>query len=159
MNGGQNDIYYIIDESVAAVSSSPFLESLKSLEVLYMVDPINEYAVQQLKEFNGKELKSTTKKGLDIDNDDEKKKLEDLKAEIVPLTKLMKEVLDDKTEKKIVCTRLADSSCVLTTSVYSWSTNMERIMKAQVLLNNSMSSYMISKKTTEDNSKHSIHHD
>merc|ERR1712159_963357 len=111
MKEGQNDIYYITGESVAAVSSSPFLENLrkKGLEVLYMCDPIDEYAVQQLKEFDGKKLKSTTKEGLDVDDEDEKKKLEELKAEFEPLTKLMKEVLGDKTEKVIVSTRLADS--------------------------------------------------
>merc|ERR1711869_126587 len=94
MKEGQNDIYYITGESVAQVSSSPFLENLrkKGLEVLYMVDPVDEYAVQQLKEFEGKKLKSTTKEGLDIDDEDEKKKLEELKAEFEPLTKLMKEV-------------------------------------------------------------------
>merc|ERR1711877_109783 len=98
MKEGQNDIYYITGESIAAVSSSPFLEALrkKGLEVLYMVDPIDEYAVQQLKEFDGKKLKSTTKEGLDIEDEDEKKKLEELKAEFEPLTKLMKEVLGDK---------------------------------------------------------------
>merc|ERR1711945_68094 len=125
MKKGQNDIYYITGESIAAVSSSPFLETLrkKGLEVLYMVDPIDEYAVQQLKEFDGKKLKSTTKEGLDIEDEDEKKKLEELKAEFEPLTKLMKEV--------VVSGRMADSPCVLTTSEYGWSANMERIMKAQ----------------------------
>merc|ERR1711865_925305 len=102
MKEGQNDIYYITGESVAAVSSSPFLETLrkKGLEVMYMVDPVDEYAVQQLKEFDGKKLKSTTKEGLDLEDEDEKKKLEDLKAEFEPLTKLMKEVLsiDDDDE-------------------------------------------------------------
>merc|ERR1712107_190888 len=154
---GQNDIYYITGESITAVSSSPFLETLrkKGLEVLYMVDPVDEYAVQQLKEFDGKKLKSTTKEGLEIDDEDEKKKLEELKAEFEPLTKLMKEVLGDKTEKVAVSGRTADSPCVLTTSEYGWSANMERIMKAQALRDSSMTSYMVSK-TMEINPKHSI---
>merc|ERR1712230_275849 len=158
MKEGQNDIYYITGESIAQVSSSPFLENLrkKGLEVLYMVDPVDEYAVQQLKEFDGKKLKSTTKEGLDIADEDEKKKLEELKAEFEPLTKLMKEVLGDKTEKVIVSDRVVDSPCVLTTSEYGWSANMERIMKAQALRDSSMSSYMVSKKTMEINPKHSI---
>merc|ERR1712162_49011 len=136
-------------ESIAQVSSSPFLETLrkKGLEVLYMVDPVDEYAVQQLKEFDGKKLKSTTKEGLDIEDEDEKKKLEELKAEFEPLTKLMKVVLGS---------RMADSPCVLTTSEYGWSANMERIMKAQALRDSSMTSYMVSKKTMELNPKHSI---
>merc|ERR1711966_15913 len=158
MKEGQNDIYYITGESIAQVSSSPFLESLrkKGLEVLYMVDAVDEYAVQQLKEFDGKKLKSTTKEGLDIEDEDEKKKLEELKAEFEPLTKLMKEVLGDKVEKVQVSDRIADSPCVLTTSEYGWSANMERIMKAQALRDNSMTSYMVSKKTMEANPKHSI---
>merc|ERR1712130_435752 len=144
--------------SAYLVSSSPFLESLrkKGLEVLYMVDPIDEYAVQQLKEFDGKKLKSITKEGLDIDDEDEKKKMEELKAEFEPLTKLMKEVLGDKVEKVVVTSRMADSPCVLTTSEYGWSANMERIMKAQAMRDNSMTSYMVSKKTMEANPKHSI---
>merc|ERR1712125_225113 len=139
MKEGQQDIYYITGESIAAVSASPFLESLrkKGFEVLYMVDPIDEYCVQQLKEFDGKKLKSTTKEGLDLE------------AEFEPLTKLMKEVLGDKVEKVVVSSRMADSPCVLTTSEYGWSANMERIMKAQALRDNSMTSYMVSKKTME----------
>merc|ERR1712167_511827 len=158
MKEGQNDIYYITGESIAQVSSSPFLENLrkKGLEVLYMVDPVDEYSVQQLKEFDGKKLKSVTKEGLDIADEDEKKQLEELKAEFEPLTKLMKEVLGDKVEKVVISDRMADSPCVLTTSEYGWSANMERIMKAQALRDNSMTSYMVSKKTMEVNPKHSI---
>merc|ERR1712153_194333 len=158
MKEGQSDIYYITGESIAAVSSSPFIEALrkKGLEVLYMVDPVDEYAVQQLKEFDGKKLKSVTKEGLDIEDEDEKKKIEELKAEFEPLTKLMKEVLGDKGEKVLISSRMADSPCVLTTSEYGWSANMERIMKAQALRDNSMTSYMVSKKTMEVNPKHSI---
>merc|ERR1712167_455402 len=158
MKEGQNDIYYITGESVAQVSSSPFIENLrkKGYEVLYMVDPVDEYAVQQLKEFDGKKLKSVTKEGLDIADEDEKKKLEEMKAEFEPLTKLMKEVLGDKAEKVVVSDRLTSSPCCLVTGEYGWSANMERIMKAQALKDSSMSGYMASKKTMEVNPMHPI---
>merc|ERR1712159_290487 len=158
MKEGQNDIYYITGESVAQVSSSPFIETLrkKGFEVLYMVDPIDEYGVQQLKEYDGKKLKSVAKEGLDLDTEDEKKKTEELKAEFEPLCKLIKEVLGDKVEKVLVGTRIADSPVVLVTSEHGWSANMERIMKAQALRDSSMSSYMVSKKTMEVNPNHSI---
>merc|ERR1711977_120688 len=110
----------------------------------------------QLKEFDGKKLKSVTKEGLDLDDEDEKKKMEELKAEFEPLCKLMKEVLGDKTEKVIVSGRVVDSPCVLVTSEYGWSANMERIMKAQALRDSSTSNYMVSKKTLELNPKHQI---
>jgi len=158
MKEGQNDIYYITGDSIQGVSSSPFIEALrkKGFEVLYMVDPIDEYCVQQLKEYDGKKLKAVTKEGLDIDTEDEKKKTEEQKAEFEPLCKLIKEVLGDKTEKVIVGTRILESPCVLVTSEYGWSANMERIMKAQALRDSSMSSYMVSKKTMEINPNHSI---
>ena len=110
----------------------------------------------QLKVFEGKKLKSTTKEGLGIEDEDEKKELEELKAEFVPLTKLMKEVLGDKEEKVIVSYRMADSPCELTTSEYGWSANIKRIMKAQAIRSNSMTSYIVSRKTMEVNPKHSI---
>merc|ERR1711939_449116 len=106
MKEGQSDIYYMTGESVAQVSSSPFIETLrkKGFEVLYMVDPIDEYCVQQLKEYDGKKLKSVSKEGLDLDTEEEKKKTEELKAEFEPLCKLIKEVLGDKVEKVLVGT-------------------------------------------------------
>jgi molecular chaperone HtpG len=158
MKEGQNDLFYITGESIQAVSSSPFIEALrkKGFEVIYMVDPIDEYCVQQLKEYDGKKLKSVTKEGLDLDTEDEKKKTEEQKAEFEPLCKLIKEVLGDKTEKVMVSTRISESPCVLVTSEYGWSANMERIMKAQALRDSSMSSYMVSKKTMEINPNHSI---
>merc|ERR1712178_233401 len=158
MKEGQNDIYYITGESIQGVSSSPFIETLrkKGLEVLYMVDPIDEYCVQQLKEYDGKKLKSVPKEGLDLDTEEEKKKTEELKAEYEPLCKLINEVLGDKVEKVLVGTRIAESPVVLGTSEHGWSANMERIMKAQALRDSSMSSYMVSKKTLELNPNQSV---
>lgn len=93
MKEGQKDIYFITGESKAAVNQSPFVEALKKkgYEVLYMVDPIDEYVIQQLKEFDGKKLKNCSKEGLDLDQtEDEKKKFEELKASFEPLCKLIK---------------------------------------------------------------------
>jgi molecular chaperone HtpG len=154
MKEGQKSVYYITGESRASVAASPFMEGLKKrgYEVLYLVDPIDEYMVQQLKEYDGKKLVSVTKEGLELDDtEDEKKKREELKAKFEPLCKLMKDVLGDKVEKVVVGTRIDESPCVLVTSEHGWTANMERIMKAQALRDNSMTSYMMSKKTMEIN--------
>merc|ERR1712023_444415 len=153
------DIYYITGESRASVASSPFIESLrkKGFEVLYLVDPIDEYMVQQMKDYEDHKLKSVTKEGLDLDDtEEEKKKKEEEKAKFEPLCKLMKEILGDKVEKVVLSTRIDESPCVLVTSEFGWSANMERIMKAQALRDSSTSSYMVSKKTLELNPKHQI---
>ena len=159
MKEGQKSIYYITGESRAAVAASPFMEGLKKrgLEVLYLVDPIDEYMVQQLKEYDGKKLVSCTKEGLELDStDDEKKKQEELKAKFEPLCKLIKDVLGDKVEKVVISHRIDESPCVLVTSEHGWTANMERIMKAQALRDNSMTSYMMSKKTMEVNPHNAI---
>lgn len=136
MKEGQKDIYIITAESRAAAAASPFVEALKKrdFEVIYMVDPIDEYVIQQLKDFDGHKLKNASKEGLEFDNtEDEKKRLEEQKASFEGLCKLCKEVLGDKVEKVQVGQRLSESPCALVTGEYGWSANMERIMKAQAL--------------------------
>merc|ERR1719159_1955582 len=138
MPESQKDIYYITGETKKAVETSPFIEKCKkrNYEVLFMVDPIDEYCVQQLKEYDGKKLVSVTKEGLNFEESEEDKKAwEELCADFEPLSKLMKEILGDKVEKVVMS---------------------ERITRAQALRDNSMSSYMASKKTMEINPKHSI---
>jgi len=159
MKDGQKDIYYITGESRAQVAASPFMETLKKrgYEVLYLVDPIDEYMVQQMKDYEDHKLKSITKEGLDLDEtEDEKKKKEEEKAKFENLCKLMKDILGDKVEKVVLGSRMDESPCVLVTSEFGWSASMERIMKAQALRDSSTSSYMVSKKTLELNAQHQI---
>merc|ERR1712023_599765 len=133
MPESQKDIYYITGETKKAVETSPFIERCKkrNFEVLFMVDPIDEYCVQQLKEYDGKKLVSVTKEGLKFDESEDEK-------------------------KAFVSERLTEAPCCLVTGEYGWTANMERIMRAQALRDSSMSSYMASKKTMEVNAKHSI---
>merc|ERR1712126_778097 len=159
MKENQKDIYYITGESKEVVGSSSFVERLKKrgLEVIYMTEPIDEYVVQQLKEFDGKNLVSVTKEGLELPEDEEeKKKREADKEKFDPLCKVMKDILDKKVEKVVVSSRLVSSPCCIVTSQYGWTANMERIMKAQALRDTSTMGYMAAKKHMEINPDHSI---
>jgi|TARA_B110000208_G_C11734469_1_gene417604 heat shock protein beta len=160
MKDGQKAIYYISGESLEAVENSPFLEraKVKGVEVLYLTDPIDEYAVQNLTEFDGKRLQSVTKEGLKFgDETDEEKKREELYAEkFKPLTKYLKELYGENVEKVVVSNRVVNTPMVLVTSQYGYSANMERIMKSQAFADNKRQQFMVSKKILEINPRHPI---
>jgi len=159
MKENQKDIYYITGENKEIVAQSAFVERLKKrgLEVIYMTEPIDEYVVQQMKEFDGKNLVSVTKEGLELPEDEEeKKKMEEDKTKYEALCKVMKDILDKKVEKVVVSNRLVNSPCCIVTSQYGWTANMERIMKAQALRDTSTMGYMAAKKHLEINPDHSI---
>ena len=159
MPSNQTQIYYITGESLKSIVNSPFIEKCKrrNFEVLFMVDPIDEYCVQQLREYQGNQLICVTKESLKFDyNDDEKKQWETYVNEFKPLTEKIKKILGSSVEKVVLSERVVDSPCVLVTSDYGWTANMERIMKAQALRDNNASSAMMSKKIMEINPHHSI---
>jgi len=159
MKENQKVIYYITGESKDAVENSPFLEALKKrdLEVLFMVDPIDEYAIQQLKDYQGKTMACATKEGLDLGlTEEEKKKAEEEKAAFEDLCKKVKDILGKKVEKVIISDRMVGSPCSLVTGEFGWSANMQRIMRAQALRDSSMGQYMVAKKTMELNPAHAI---
>jgi len=159
MKENQKDIYYLTGESRDVVASSSFVEKVKKrgFEVIYMTEPIDEYCVQQLKEYEGKKLVSVTKEGLELPEDEEEKKKRESDAEkFENLCKVMKDILDKKVEKVTVSSRLVSSPCCIVTSQYGWSANMERIMKAQALRDSSTMGYMAAKKHLEINPDHAI---
>merc|ERR1712018_539664 len=113
--------------------------------------------LQQMKEFDGKNLVSVTKEGLELPEDEEeKKKMEEDKTKYEALCMVMKDILDKKVEKVVVSNRLVNSPCCIVTSQYGWTANMERIMKAQALRDTSTMGYMAAKKHLEINPDHSI---
>eukprot|EP00008_Paramoeba_atlantica_P001689 CAMPEP_0201500914 /NCGR_PEP_ID=MMETSP0151_2-20130828/83308_1 /ASSEMBLY_ACC=CAM_ASM_000257 /TAXON_ID=200890 /ORGANISM="Paramoeba atlantica, Strain 621/1 / CCAP 1560/9" /LENGTH=705 /DNA_ID=CAMNT_0047894385 /DNA_START=67 /DNA_END=2184 /DNA_ORIENTATION=+ len=159
MKEGQKSIYYITGDSRKKLETSPFLEEAKrrDMEVLFMVDPIDEYVMQQLKDFEDKKFVCLTKEGVKFEETEEEKKArEENKASFEKLCTTIKEILGEKVDKVVLTERLATSPCILVTSEHGWSAHMEQIMKHQALRDASMSSYMVSKKTMEINPHHSI---
>lgn len=159
MKENQTHIYYITGESKEQVANSSFVERVKKrgFEVIYMTEPIDEYVVQQMKDYDGKTLVSVTKEGLELpESEEEKKKKEEDKVKFENLCKVMKDILDKKVEKVVVSNRLVESPCCIVTSQYGWTANMERIMKAQALRDTSTMGYMSAKKHLEVNPDHAI---
>merc|ERR1712032_661586 len=159
MKENQEVIYYITGENKTTLQNSPFLETLKKrdLEVLFMCDAIDEHAIQQLKEYEGKKMMDVSKEGLDLSlSEDEKKRVEEEKKTFEALCKKMKEILGESVEEVMVGERMVNSPASLVTTEYGWSANMQRIMKAQVLRDSQMSSFMMGKKKMEVNASHPI---
>ena len=157
MKDKQNNIYYITGENIEILSLSPLLEKFKNkdIEVLYMIDPIDEYMLQQLKEFEGMTLKNISTENIDINNEEEKQEFDSQVKDTIQLCSTIKEVLGNQIEKVVVSQRLKESPCVIVSGQYGLSANMERIMKAQTL-GNSMNEYMRPKKIFEINPTNEI---
>ena len=158
MKPNQKNIYYVTGESVESVSQSPFVERLlkKDLEVVYMVDPVDEYLLQPMTEYEGTKLMSVTKEGLKIDEGEEKR-LERYKTEFKPLTDYLLTTLgSERVSKVTVSNRVASSPMVIVTGQYGWTSNMERIMSGQTFGNIRDAQHLRSKKTLEINPLHPI---
>ena len=154
MKENQKSIYYVSGESIKSVEECIFLEKLKKrdLEVLLMCDPIDEYCMQQLKEFEGKTFVNISKENLDLElSEEEKAEEEENKKKYEELCKTIKSVLNNHVENVVVSNRLSDAPCCLVTSEYGWTANMERIMKAQALRNDNMMHHMMGKRILEIN--------
>jgi len=161
MKEGQKSIYYLAGESREQLEKSPFLEKLlaKDLEVIYFTDPIDEYTMQNLTEFDEYKFSNASKEDLKFGDSDDKEKAraKKVKEEFKDFTKWWKDVLPaDEVESVKVSNRLSSTPCVVVTSKYGWSANMERIMKAQALSDDNRMSYMKGKKTLEINPRHPI---
>jgi len=159
MKKGQKNIYYMSAESKDAAEKSPYLERFrkKGIEVLYYTDPIDEYAMPQLTEFKGFQFMGANKENLKFDDDEEEeKKIKKLTETHKKLTDWFKETLGSKIEKAVVSNRLLETPAIVVSSQYGWSTNMERIMKAQTMGSQDRGNAMVSQKTLEINPSHPI---
>ncbi|XP_072181693.1 endoplasmin-like [Diadema setosum] len=165
MKEKQETIYFMAGNGRKEVESSPFVERLlkKGYEVLYLTEPVDEYCIQSLPEFEGKKFQNVAKEGLTIGGEDSeaaKERMEEMEAKYEPLLKWLKETaLKEEIKDAKISNRLSDSPCALVASQYGWSGNMERIMKAQAYAqaNNPNTNYYASqKKTLEVNPRHPL---
>lgn len=157
MKEGQKAIYYIAADSITSARNAPFLEKLieKEYEVLFLIDPIDEVAIQNLKSYKDKQFVDITKEDLDLGDQDEAKEKE-VKKEYTPVCEWMKNHLGEQLAKVQISNRLSSSPCVLVSGKFGWSANMERIMKAQSLGDTSSMSFMQGRRILEINPDHPI---
>lgn len=163
MKEKQEHIYFMAGGSRQEVEKSPFVERLlkKGYEVLYLVEPVDEYCIQSLPEFEGKKFQNVAKEGLKLDDSEKaKERMEELNKDYEPLLNWLKDdALSDKIEKAKLSERLTTSPCALVASSYGWSGNMERIMRAQAYQkakDTSQEYYASQKKTLEINPRHPL---
>jgi HSP90 family molecular chaperone len=159
MKEDQKNIYYISGEDVESLMKSPAVESLlaKDIEVIFMTDSIDEYAVQHLTEYEGKRLINATREGLKLDESDkEKKVLEAYGEQLKPLLDYMKETLGKRVEKVTVSSHLVNSPVLVVSADYGWTAQMEKVMKSQAFADQSKFEFMKSKRMFELNPRHPI---
>uniref|UniRef100_A0A803KVI4 Histidine kinase/HSP90-like ATPase domain-containing protein n=1 Tax=Chenopodium quinoa TaxID=63459 RepID=A0A803KVI4_CHEQI len=157
MGENQNAIYYLATDSLKSAKSAPFLEKLmqKEIEVLFLIEPIDEVAIQNLQTYKEKKFVDISKEDLELGDEDEVKERE-TKQEFNLLCDWMKQQLGDKVAKVQVSKRLASSPCVLVSGKFGWSANMERLMKAQTLGDTSSLEFMRGRRILEINPDHPI---
>ncbi|CAL5063900.1 unnamed protein product [Urochloa decumbens] len=153
----QKAIYYIATDSLQSAKTAPFLEKLvqKDIEVLYLIEPIDEVAIQNLQTYKEKKFVDISKEDLELGDDDEDKEKES-KQEYTLLCDWIKQQLGDKVAKVQISKRLSSSPCVLVSGKFGWSANMERLMKAQTLGDTSSLEFMRGRRIFEINPDHPI---
>eukprot|EP00257_Ricinus_communis_P002916 XP_002514573.2 heat shock protein 90-5, chloroplastic [Ricinus communis] len=157
MGENQKAIYYLATDSLKSAKSAPFLEKLvqKGIEVLYLIEPIDEVAIQNLQTYKEKKFVDISKEDLELGDEDEVKERE-TKQEYILLCDWVKQQLGDKVAKVQVSKRLSSSPCVLVSGKFGWSANMERLMKAQALGDTSSLEFMRGRRILEINPDHPI---
>ncbi|KAJ1421620.1 Ribosomal protein S5 domain 2-type fold [Sesbania bispinosa] len=156
MKSGQKDIFYITGTSKEQLEKSPFLERLKknNYEVIFFTDPVDEYLMQYLMDYEDKKFQNVSKEGLKLGKD---AKAKELKESFKDLTKWWKNALSsDNIDDVKISNRLDNTPCVVVTSKYGWSANMERIMQSQTLSDAKKQAYMRGKRVLEINPRHPI---
>ncbi|CAL9127867.1 unnamed protein product [Musa acuminata var. zebrina] len=156
MKPGQKDIFYITGTSKEQLEKSPFLERLtkKNYEVIFFTDPVDEYLMQYLMDYEDKKFQNVSKEGLKLGKDS---KLKDLKESFKELTNWWKDALSSENVDSVkISNRLDNTPCVVVTSKYGWSANMEKIMQSQTLSDATKQSYMRGKRVLEINPRHPI---